>query len=154
MPPSAAELAERAAIGDVLDAYAQLVDARDWVGLAALFTSDAVLDYTNVRGPRGTREEVLGWVAQVLDATAATSQHLLTNRRIRVAGDEADATVELLNPLVVPSGGGEPSLHLVGGRYEDRLVRTPHGWRIAERRHTTIWSAGPVPAALTAPAEP
>jgi hypothetical protein len=31
---------------------------------------------------------------------------------------------------------------VVAGRYEDRLVRTADGWRIAHRELITMWTAG------------
>jgi hypothetical protein len=30
----------------------------------------------------------------------------------------------------------------LGGTYHDELVRTPDGWRIANRRFVTSWKAG------------
>ena len=137
-------LADRAAIGDVLDDYAEAVDARDWTSLAALFADEAILDYTASGGPRGGRDEVLAWIRSALPAVLLT-QHLLVNRRIRVHGDEATARTQLLNPLIL--GAGEtPQLFLLGGHYDDRLTRTGHGWRIVERVHRVAWTAGPVPA--------
>lgn len=147
MTPS--ELADRAAIGDVLDDYAAAVDGRQWDLLHSLFTPDAVLDYTASGGPRGSRDAVLDWISASLPAVTLT-QHLLTNRRIRVAGDEATARTELLNPLLFAADGGTQML-LLGGRYDDRLRRTDQGWKLTERVHTTTWTAGPVPAQLSAP---
>ena len=36
--------------------------------------------------------------------------------------------------------GGEKFLG--GGRYDDRLRRTPDGWRFTHRRITSVWSEG------------
>ena len=30
----------------------------------------------------------------------------------------------------------------MGGVYEDKLVRTAQGWRIADRRLTNLWTTG------------
>lgn len=143
------ELGDRAAIGDVLDDYAFAVDGHHWDLLHSLFTPGAVLDYTAAGGPRGGRDEVVGWISASLPAVTLT-QHLLTNRRIRLHGDTATVRTELLNPLIF-SGDGAHQLLLLGGRYDDRLERTDHGWKIAERVHTTTWTAGPMPAQLSAP---
>ena len=143
------ELADRAAIGDVLDDYASAVDGRDWDLLRTLFTPGAVLDYTAAGGPRGPRDEVLAWISASLPAVTL-SQHLLTNRRIRMDGDTATVRTELLNPLLFAGEDGAQML-LLGGRYDDRLQRTADGWKLAERVHTTTWTAGPVPAQLSAP---
>ena len=143
------ELGDRAAITDVLDDYAFAVDGHHWDLLHSLFTADAVLDYTAAGGPRGSRDEVLDWITESLPAVTLT-QHLLTNRRIRVTGDTATVRTELLNPLIF-AGAGDHQLLLLGGRYDDRLERTDHGWKFAERVHTTTWTAGPMPAQLSAP---
>lgn len=143
------ELMERTAINDLLDDYAFAVDSRDWDALGRLFTDDAVLDYTAAGGPRGSRDEVLAWIAESLPAVTMT-QHLLTNRRVRLTGDAAEVRTELLNPLLFAGEGGAQLL-LLGGRYDDRVVRTPDGWKFAERIHTTAWTAGPMPAQLSAP---
>lgn len=140
------ELTDREAINHVLDSYAAAIDDRDFGAVAAFFTADAHLDYTSSGGPAATRDEVVEWLRTSLPAVTLT-QHLLTNRRIRVDGNTATARTELLNPLLFSSGDAT-ELVLLGGRYEDRLVRTDAGWRITHRVHTTSWTAGPVPAQL------
>jgi ketosteroid isomerase-like protein len=140
---------ERTAINDLLDDYAYAVDSHDWDLLQTLFTPDALLDYTAAGGPRGGRDDVLRWISESLPLVTL-SQHLLTNRRIRVAGDVATVRSELLNPLLFAGDEGTQML-LLGGRYDDRVQRTPDGWKFTERVHTTTWTAGPVPAQLSVP---
>ena len=36
----------------------------------------------------------------------------------------------------------------VGGRYDDELVRTAEGWKIAKRVETTLWFEGTLPTEL------
>ena len=141
------ELADRVAIGDLLDDYAHGIDTRNFDLVASLFTRDAHLDYTSSGGPAAGRDEVIGWLRASLPAVTVT-QHLLTNRRIRVSGSSATVRTELLNPLLFAGVNGT-ELMLLGGRYDDRVVRTPDGWLIAERVHTATWTAGPLPARLT-----
>jgi ketosteroid isomerase-like protein len=148
-PLTLEDLLDRAAINDVLDDYAHAVDERDWERLRSLFTPDATLDYTAAGGPRGTRDEVVDWIAAALPAVALT-QHLLTNRRIRTDGDTATARCELLNPLLLDGDAGAQLL-LLGGRYDDRLQRHGDSWLFTERVHTTTWTAGPTPARLSTP---
>ena len=143
------ELMERAAINDLLDDYAFAVDSRNWDLLHSLFTPDAVLDYTAAGGPCGPCDDVLRWITASLPAVTL-SQHLLSNRRIRLTGDEARVRTELLNPLLFAGDDGTQML-LLGGRYDDRVRRTPDGWKFAERIHTTTWTAGPMPAQLNGP---
>ena len=150
VPPSPQELADRAAIVDVLHAYARGVDDRDWDAVRALFTPDADLDYSGATGPKGDPETVLGWVRSMLEMAILASQHLFSNIVVTVDGDTATAAIELFNPMLVPSEP-QPLLFLLGGRYDDRLVRTPDGWRIAARVHRTTWSAGPLPGTQSVP---
>lgn len=140
---------DRTAISDLLDDYAHGIDTRDFAVVAGVFTEDARLDYSTSGGPDGDRDEVLHWLRQSLPAVSLT-QHLLTNRRIHVDGDVATARTQLFNPLLF---GGEDGTHLLllGGSYDDELVRTPDGWRISRRVHTTRWTAGPFPAQLSTP---
>jgi 3-phenylpropionate/cinnamic acid dioxygenase small subunit len=145
-PPDVAELVARAQIDDLLDAYALAIDKRDWELLETLFAEDASLDYSSSGGPRGARDEVLGWLQASLPAVTLT-QHILTNRRVTVSGDTAEARTELFNPLLFKSDG-ETRLVLLGGVYEDRLTRTEAGWQIVQRVHRTSWTAGPFPAQL------
>jgi hypothetical protein len=139
-------LLQRNAISDLLDSYAEAVDGRDWASLRELFTADALLDYTSSGGPRGPREEVLAWVEQTLP-TVRLTQHLITNKRITIDGYRATARSQMLNPLLLDGGEG-PQLILLGGHYDDRLQRSPDGWRIAQRVHTVAWTAGPFPAQI------
>ena len=139
-------LADRVAINALLDEYAHAIDSRDFDLVTTLFTADAHLDYTSSGGPAASRDEAVDWLRASLPAVALT-QHLLTNRRIQVDGDRATVRTELLNPLLFDSDKGT-ELMLLGGRYDDQVVRTAAGWRINKRVHTTPWTAGPIPAQL------
>lgn len=130
-----AAIADRLAVDDLLTAYAVAVDARDWDGLKALFTPDAVLDYSAFEGPRAGVDDAVSWVAQGLSGFPV-SQHICTNREIEVDGDTATARCAVFNPLVDAQGRN----FYVGGTYEDRLVRMPGGWRFAERVARPAWS--------------
>lgn len=134
---------DRLEIDDLLSAYAAAVDAKDWDGLASLFTPDAQLDYTSSQGPRGSLDQVLPFLQQGLGLFSVT-QHLITNRQIAVDGDAATSSAYLFNPMGRDDGQGGLSMLAVGGRYETRYRRTPDGWRIAEHVATILW--GPRPA--------
>jgi 3-phenylpropionate/cinnamic acid dioxygenase small subunit len=142
---SAREVSDRIQIQDVLMGYAQAVDERDWDALAAAFTSDAMLDYTAFGGPRGSVQDAVEWLMRAL-AVIAASQHLLSNIRVRVDGDEATATAEVFSPLAIDRPDGGRTIMLTGGSYVDRLRRTDDGWRIAERTARLTWSDRPVRA--------
>ena len=73
------------------------------------------------------------------------TKHMLSNFAIEVDGDAASASTYVHAVLVVtddPLTWFEPV-----GRYDDRLVRTPDGWRISDRtfHSTRMLSSHPLP---------
>jgi len=136
--PSAEEVADRLAIDDLMDAYAHALDTKDWDSLRTLFVPDAVLDYTEEGGVRGSVEDAIAWFVKAL-APFTASQHFVTNRRVTVDGDQAKATAYIFSPLGAPNGNGSLTLVFAGGTYEDELARTPNGWRFASRTIHASW---------------
>ena len=133
-----AELADRIEIDDLLTRYATAVDTRDWDLYKSVFTADAVIDYTSSGGIRGALAEVTKWLSDAL-AGFSMSQHMVTNRDIRVAGDTATSRSYFYNPMGRTKRDGTLALMFVGGYYRDRLRRTDTGWRIVERIQDTAW---------------
>ncbi|MFG3139980.1 nuclear transport factor 2 family protein [Streptomyces sp. NPDC048211] len=140
------ELTDRAAITAVVTAYATALDTRDWAALGTLFTDDACWEYG------GSGERICGPAAIVarisngLERIDAT-QHLNGNHVAAVHGDEAEHTCYYQAQHIrhgLPGG----DRFLGAGRYDDRLRRTPDGWRFTHRRITTVWSEGN-PAVMT-----
>ena len=126
------EISDRLEIYDLLARYSCAVDSRDWNALDELFADGAVVDYTEMGGPRGdlaTIKEFLGTAF----ATVASSQHLVGSVRIAVDGDTASVRSICHNPMVLDTGGGSRLTFFCGLWYRDRLVRTATGWRFAER---------------------
>jgi 3-phenylpropionate/cinnamic acid dioxygenase small subunit len=140
------ELADRAAIVDTVIAYATALDTRDWERLGSLFTSDGYWEY----GGSGERLAGPGAIVARISASLGrfdTTHHLNGNHVAVVHGDEAEHTCYYQAQHVrlgVP--GGEKFLS--GGRYDDRLRRTPDGWRFTGRRIISVWSDGN-PAVIT-----
>lgn len=127
------ELADRAAITQVLHTYARLVDEREYEAVAALFTDDCLADYGQGEGDTlRSAKEVTDWLTRQLRHMKVTSHHI-SNVEIRFTdADHADTVAYLYAWHILPGLDVDP---VVLGRYVDRFVRTPaHGWRIAERR--------------------
>src|SRR5688572_15040308 len=118
------------AIDDLLDEYAAALDTKNWDALRTLFLPDAVVDYTEEGGVRGSVDDAISWFEKALAAFTA-SQHFVTNRRVTFAGDEARVNAYIFSPLGVPNGDGGLTLVFAGGAYEDVVRRTPDGWRFA-----------------------
>ena len=132
---------DRQAIDDQLTRYCRAIDTGDWDLLDAIFTPDAVLDYTGSGGRRGGFGEMKAWLMSVLPHFAVR-QHFVTNREIVIDGDTASSRCYLYNPMGVRRADGGLDLFFAGGTYHDRWQRTPGGWRIVERRLDEHWREG------------
>jgi 3-phenylpropionate/cinnamic acid dioxygenase small subunit len=132
------DVADRIEIDDLLTRYATAVDTRDWDLYQTVFTTDALIDYTSSGGIRGGLAEVTAWLSDAL-SIFSMSQHMVTNRDIRVAGDTATCHSYFYNPMGRTKRDGTLDLMFVGGYYRDQLRRTGDGWRIAERIQDTAW---------------
>ncbi len=137
----AEEIADRLAIHDVLFRYAHALDDRDSRLLRTCFTEDAVCEVgATLRGI----DAIIAFSEGVLSAFDVT-QHLIANPRCTIDGDHAQSVCDL-RAQHVSRGAPAGEHYVIGGRYDDSLVRTPEGWRIAHRRLRVSWSEGnPVP---------
>lgn len=138
---------DRAAIEELLVRYARGCDERDFAAAGRCFTDDAQAEYSGVRLPPGVAHIVAHLSG--LAALPAT-QHVIGSISVEVTGDEARVASYAVAHLVRAVDGGHEVVHR-GLAYDDRLVRTPQGWRIAWRRHRVLWSTAeptrwPVPA--------
>jgi hypothetical protein len=138
---------DRLAIDDLITDYAIAVDDGDWPGYRALFTGDGRADYRSAGGIEGSAGEIAAWLRTAL-RRFAVRQHLIVNRRIRVAsrdgapGDTATVRADYLNPMrpAGPAAGpgddpadpaGPTGPHCTfAGRYDFAARRTPEGWRL------------------------
>jgi ketosteroid isomerase-like protein len=134
------QLADRAEIIEVTHRYAWALDSRQFEMLDDVFIPDARADLLMPTVLEG-REAIVARISGALSRFQAT-QHLVGNHLITVDGDTATCRC-YLQAQHVRSGvtEGSPN-YLMGGHYEDELVRTAHGWRIAFRRLTITWTEG------------
>jgi 3-phenylpropionate/cinnamic acid dioxygenase small subunit len=124
---------DRQDIGDVLVRYATGIDRRDWPLFRTVFTTDCELDYGEIGTWRGV-DAVAEFMEQT-HAMAGHTMHRITNVTTTVDGDSAVARA-YIDGLIMASDNASG----VGaiGYYDDELVRTPDGWRIARRRFTPV----------------
>lgn len=123
---------EKLEIQEVLVRYARALDERKPELFDDVFLADAELDYRAAGGICGDPGAWQEWVHGTMSRFDSW-QHLLTNFVIEVAGDRATAFTRCYNPLQGQTpDGGSFVLH-VGCNYDDQLVRTGDGWRIAKR---------------------
>ncbi len=139
--------ADRAEIAELVVDYAYAVDEGAWSSLAALFTSDATIDYSSAGGIVGTPEEIVAWLPEAL-ALFDWTLHSVSTHRVRDLGDDeaaGEVHVEARHGLVWE--GVEERMD-VTATYQDRYLRTEAGWRIASRTERTLAITGGSFAAL------
>jgi SnoaL-like protein len=142
------ELCDRAEIHDVIVRYGWAIDTKDWALLDTCFTDEAHVDYSsNPGGKVGPYKEVRGWLEKVMTAFPVT-QHLMSNIDVTLDGDRATCRTMVTNPQGAATRDGGLHFFYVGGRYDDELVRTDAGWKIAKRIETTLWFQGSLPDEL------
>jgi len=124
---------DRQAIIDVTVAYCWALDGHDWDALDDVFVPDATAELGRHLEGLGAIKARVREALEPLDA----SQHIVATHQVCVDGDVATSRCYLQAQHV--AGG---ATFLLGGRYEDRLVRTGQGWRIAHRDLITIWTTG------------
>lgn len=122
---------DRFAISELLARFCTSTDFADYDTFRTLFLPETRIEIVGV----GTYEGVEWEVEHARDSarwTNGQNRHVVTNLWIEPEGDGAVAHYFLIN-LVSGAKPGEARL-VTTGRFDDHLVRTPAGWRIARRR--------------------
>jgi hypothetical protein len=134
-------LVDRAKLDDLVTAYANSLDDRDWVRLRDLFAPEATLDFTGAYGIAAPRDEIVEWLAgQVTREFAPDIQHLVTNRAIVIDGDTAAGRVDYFNPDIISEGSDGRFLLMNGGRYTFEARREGADWLFTRFVGTVVWS--------------
>lgn len=116
---------DRIEIHELLYKYARSVDTNDWAGYISVFTEDAVLDYSSMGFPVGSRDQIAAIFSAGMSNLPWT-QHMISNIQIELDGDRAIVTAMFLNPMQHPDLA---DISVCGGYYHHRLVRTADGWK-------------------------
>ena len=120
-------------ISDVLVRYATGIDRRDWPLFRTVFTDDCRVDYGEIGVWNGV-DAVTDFMEQT-HAMAGHTMHRLTNQAITVDGDKASSRTYV--DAVIMFGDNQRGVNALGF-YDDDIVRTADGWRIAVRRFTQV----------------
>jgi ketosteroid isomerase-like protein len=136
------EMSDRFEIQDLLVGYCYAVDARDFDGLDAYFTPDAVIDYSEMVGFKGNLEETKAFLRASF-AQVKGAQHAVNTTRYEFAADGQSATTKTVcyNPMIVSNGTQEDTV-VFGLWYIHDHVRTPDGWRISRLYEERCYSLG------------
>lgn len=132
MTLSLQEISDRMEIQDLLAAYCDAIDTQNWDALDEVFTTDAVIDYTEMGGVRGTLVEIKEFLGKVMPAFVSY-QHLVSSTKLTFDGDTARGRTICHNPLISDIGSGRTLVTFCGLWYRDTFVRTADGWRISDR---------------------
>src|ERR1700733_807703 len=137
------EAADRLAIRELVEAYAQCADRRDAKGQMALFTPDThFLVYMNAKDPTPTQDlhsrEALAPVFAELNRYAATMHFLGQTTILTLTRDRGTGETYCL-PHHLTINGGERRLMIAALRYMDTFVKTDGVWLFAERRLYVDW---------------
>ena len=118
--------------------YAWALDTKQVDALRDVFTPDATAMLRGVEC-HGVEEIIarIGGSILRLDCT----QHLISNHQVVVDGDTATHRCQLQSQHVRAGVSGGANF-TVGGYYEDQIVRTADGWRIAHRLMQQTWTDG------------
>jgi 3-phenylpropionate/cinnamic acid dioxygenase small subunit len=127
------EREDRQDIADVLLRYATGIDRRNWPLFRTAFTEDCELDYGEIGSWHGV--DAVTEFMETSHAMAGHTMHRLTNQVITVDGDRAEARTYVDGLIMFGDAGS--GVNAVGF-YDDGMVRTAAGWRIAKRRFTPV----------------
>jgi len=127
----APSIEDRFAISDLFVRYTTALDAGDVETVVGCFTEDCSLESPVVgtfQGRAGVREFARHNV-RYKEERGAQFRHVISNLKIDVEGDRAQASCYLLDFVTV-----DGKVHLLSpGQYDCDLVRTRDGWRFTRR---------------------
>ena len=128
---------DRRAIIDLTIAYCWAIDSRDFEALRDIFLPTAT---AKLGDERDGIDSIIARIDSALTPLDA-SQHLVTNHQVFVDGDRATCRCYFQAQHVRRAAVGGVN-HIIAGRYQDKLVRTPGGWRIERRELFRDWTDG------------
>jgi hypothetical protein len=124
---------ERAIVA-VLIRYGTGIDTRNWALFRSCFSDDFEGDYSSFGKWRGPRE-ITDYMRQA-HAQIGPTLHRMTNFTIENDGAHIRAR-SYVDALLTPVAAGGPVHHGIG-LYEDQMVRTSDGWKIARRTFVPV----------------
>lgn len=139
---------DRWAITQLLCRWCELVDRHAWDSMAEVFTQDVVGVYNGKQVP-GLQTLIDSGNQNMTRDTIARTQHNVSNFRIELLGEGAPGHPAsqarcVTNYYAVHLGAGDfaGQIYSMWGEYDDKLRRTPAGWRIHRRDYTTFFVEG------------
>jgi 3-phenylpropionate/cinnamic acid dioxygenase small subunit len=128
------EREDRQDIAELLLRYATAIDRCEWRLLGSVFAEECDVDY-GVIGTWQSADAVVEFMEKA-HALAGYTLHRLSNMAISLDGDRAAARTYIDG--VIMAGDNKSGVNAIG-LYDDEIVRTADGWRIARRRFTSVY---------------
>jgi SnoaL-like domain len=125
----ALDIADQLAITDLVHRYCHTADHGPWQAMRDFFTTDGVFEVP-ARGFDFRGMDALMAFFESRSSGPSVGRHVTSNLVIEGGGNEARA----MSYLQILSAEGSPRAILMFGRYQDKLRRTPEGWRFSHRR--------------------
>lgn len=115
----------------LIAAYANLVDAGDWAGVAALYADDGVMIRPTTPDVAITGRAAI--LAALEGRPPRVSRHVCANVVVDI---ESATAARGESAMLLFTGTGPPLV----GSFHDRFVATTEGWRFAERRGSIVFA--------------
>jgi hypothetical protein len=152
-PINMRDLLDRAAILDLIYAYAQGADNPDQGLFLSVFAPDIHLELDGVGVIEGIANLELamrdGTFSKVTKCELKASTHAMVNSLIKLEGDEASAVVHAIS-FLTGSRDGAPYSATRGLHYADKYRRNGGKWLMTYRKHSLRWliegACTPLPA--------
>jgi 3-phenylpropionate/cinnamic acid dioxygenase small subunit len=132
--PDKVRAEDERAVTAVILRYATAIDTQDWRLLRSCFSDDFEGDFGSFGSWRGPRE--IADFMREAHAPLGPTLHRITN--IVVQEDEGHVRARsYVDALLMPATPGGP-IHRGIGWYDDQMVRTSDGWKIARRTFVPV----------------
>jgi len=134
-------LLDRMEIIDTINRYATSVDTRDWDLFFSCYTDEINVDMVSVGFDQPMTMSVKDFMEIIQRAVSAfdSTQHIVSNHVINIEGDNA-TLVSYLQAQHFRQDDTSTFALLIGGYYDNSLIRTPAGWRINKYKVVKTWS--------------
>jgi ketosteroid isomerase-like protein len=133
------EMSDRFELQDLMVGYCYAVDDRDFDALDAFFTTDAVIDYSEMVNFKGSLAQTKLFLSASL-APITMFQHAVMTTQYKFDDDTAETRTVCSNPMVVPGDDGQPQTLFFGLWYIHQFRRTSNGWRIEHLREKKCYA--------------
>lgn len=138
-------LEDRNAIVDVVIKYAMSIDRGDWTAYAEVFTDPVHIDFSEAGLPASdfARDAFVGFAKQGLEGWTAR-QHLSPNHVVEFDATDPDKAIcySYMYAQHYLKGAPAGDSYLMRGSYDNHMVRTADGWKIASLTQHISWLEG------------